>query len=311
MPLILNGTTGVSGVDGTAATPAAQGSDTNTGVFYGTDTVSISTGGTARVVVNSSGQAVLGAGTAALPAVTTTGDTNTGIYFPAADTIAFAEGGSERARIDSSGNLLIRQTSQSGTACCLSISVTENTGNAGSFGSLRIGANTSGSGYPDIGYNQAYTSTSRINYNISDTAAWIRFAANGGRIETYTAASGTAGNEITPTAGPYVASGGTSWTSSSDERLKDILEPITGALPKVLSLRSIIGKFKTDPVDTRRVFLIAQDVQKVLPEAVDTSDPDVLGLNYTDIIPLLVASIKELSAKLDAAEARIAALEAK
>ena len=111
MPLILNGTTGVSGVDGTAATPAAQGTDTNTGVFYGTDTVSISTGGTARVVVNSSGQTVLGAGTAALPAVTTTGDTNTGVFFPAADTVAFAEGGVESARFDASGNLLVGVTS--------------------------------------------------------------------------------------------------------------------------------------------------------------------------------------------------------
>jgi hypothetical protein len=45
------------------------------------------------------------AGTAALPSITATGDTNTGIFFPAADTIAFAEGGVESMRIDSSGNV--------------------------------------------------------------------------------------------------------------------------------------------------------------------------------------------------------------
>jgi hypothetical protein len=45
------------------------------------------------------------AGTASLPAITTSGDTNTGIFFPAADTIAFAEGGAEAMRIDSSANL--------------------------------------------------------------------------------------------------------------------------------------------------------------------------------------------------------------
>jgi hypothetical protein len=44
------------------------------------------------------------AGSAAAPAITTSGDTNTGIFFPAADTIAFAEGGVESARIDASGN---------------------------------------------------------------------------------------------------------------------------------------------------------------------------------------------------------------
>jgi hypothetical protein len=53
------------------------------------------------------GVATFSAGTAALPAITTTGDTNTGIFFPAADTIAFSEGGAEAMRIDSSGNVLI------------------------------------------------------------------------------------------------------------------------------------------------------------------------------------------------------------
>ena len=45
------------------------------------------------------------AGTAALPSITATGDTNTGIFFPAADTIAFSEGGVESMRIDSAGNV--------------------------------------------------------------------------------------------------------------------------------------------------------------------------------------------------------------
>jgi hypothetical protein len=46
-----------------------------------------------------------GTGTAAAPAIVPTGDTNTGIFFPAADTIAFSEGGAEAMRIDSSGNV--------------------------------------------------------------------------------------------------------------------------------------------------------------------------------------------------------------
>ena len=46
-----------------------------------------------------------GTGTAATPAIQPTGDTNTGIFFPAADTIAFSEGGAEAMRIDSSGNV--------------------------------------------------------------------------------------------------------------------------------------------------------------------------------------------------------------
>jgi hypothetical protein len=102
------------------------------------------------------------------------------------------------------------------------------------------------------------------------------------------------------TNGVYLAVGGTSWTANSDERLKDIIEPISNAVEKVGSLRSVIGKFKNDETNTRRSFLIAQDVQAVFPEAVDASNPDKLGVAYTEVIPLLVAAIKELTAEVNA-----------
>jgi len=96
--------------------------------------------------------------------------------------------------------------------------------------------------------------------------------------------------------GVYIVPAATAWTATSDERLKDIIEPITDAVNKVSTLRAVIGKFKTDSEETRRSFLIAQDVQAVFPEAVEASDPDKLGVQYTDVIPLLVAAIKELAA---------------
>ena len=61
--------------------------------------------GTTALTIDTSQRAAFVAGTAALPAITTTGDTNTGIFFPAADTIAFAEGGTEAMRLDSSGRV--------------------------------------------------------------------------------------------------------------------------------------------------------------------------------------------------------------
>jgi hypothetical protein len=59
------------------------------------------------------GSLLLPAGTVSAPALTTSADTNTGIFFPAADTIAFAEGGTEVARFDSSGNFGIGTSSLS------------------------------------------------------------------------------------------------------------------------------------------------------------------------------------------------------
>ncbi len=94
----------------------------------------------------------------------------------------------------------------------------------------------------------------------------------------------------------------TSWTAVSDETRKIIIEPITDAANKVSTLRTVIGRLKTDEEDVRRPYLIAQDVQAVLPEAVsecEDREGTHLGLSYTEVIPLLVAAIKELKAEID------------
>ncbi len=111
--------------------------------------------------------------------------------------------------------------------------------------------------------------------------------------------------------GVYLDYGGTSWVANSDERKKDIIEPITNAVNKVSTLRAVIGKYKTDEENTRRTFLIAQDVQAVLPEAVEATNPDNLGVKYTEVIPLLVAAIKEQQTIINDLKARVETLEAK
>jgi hypothetical protein len=66
--------------------------------------------GTTAVTIGTGQQVAVTLGSAAAPAITFSGDTNTGIFSPAADTIAFSEGGVESMRIDASGRLLIGTT---------------------------------------------------------------------------------------------------------------------------------------------------------------------------------------------------------
>ena len=164
-------------------------------------------------------------------------------------------------------------------------------------------------------YNSAATSTTKLANNLirvssqgSGAAADIVLTDN----VTYNYFFG--GNNggayvVASSNGVRLSNGGTSWASDSDERVKDIIETIDNGLTKVASLRSVIGKYKSDSDDKRRSFLIAQDVQAVLPEAV-YDEQGTLMLAYTDVIPLLVSALKESKERIETLEAKVAALEA-
>lgn len=96
----------------------------------------------------------------------------------------------------------------------------------------------------------------------------------------------------------------TAWAAYSDERLKTIIEPISDAKQKVKMLRTVIGRYNTDEPEKRRPFFIAQDMQKVLPEAVD-DETNFLEIRYTDSMPLLAAAIKELIEDIEKINAKL------
>jgi hypothetical protein len=61
MPITINGTTGIAGVDGSASTPSLQGADTNTGMFFpAADTIAFAEGGVEAMRIDSSGNVGIG-----------------------------------------------------------------------------------------------------------------------------------------------------------------------------------------------------------------------------------------------------------
>ena len=202
-----------------------------------------------------------------------------GIWSTGAYPMLFGTNGAERMRITSGGNVLVGATSGVGS---YRFYVKASSGAQGYLDT--DGANTQLT-FGQSGGDKAYIFTDNTN---------TRFYLQ----------SGTSG-------GVYLANGGTSWTSASDERVKENLEPIENGLTKIASLRAVTGNYINDETKKSKAFLIAQDVQKVLPQAVDASNPDELGLQYADVIPLLVASIQELNAKVEQQAAEIALLKSK
>ncbi len=209
----------------------------------------------------------------------------------------------EKARILSDGSFLIGITSQS-----LSTSFKIQGPNEASkgFNAFFVSMGNSGGGYPYIGYNCAPTTTgSTYNRYANDYASWIDFHAGG--IRTFTSAGGT-GN-TSGSAGPYVSQGGTSWTSSSDQRLKDDVQEISYGLDTVKALEPVSYVRNDRDVEGRELGFIAQGVEGVVDEIVNVDDTGYYGLNYQGLIPILTKAIQEQQATIEALEARITALE--
>jgi glycerophosphoryl diester phosphodiesterase len=100
------------------------------------------------------------------------------------------------------------------------------------------------------------------------------------------------------TTGNFIAAGDVQ--SNSDERLKENVETIENALDKVSKLRGVYFDMKSRP-GVRKVGLIAQEVENILPEVVSTdSEGDkIKSVAYANMVGLLVEAIKELKDEVD------------
>ena len=97
------------------------------------------------------------------------------------------------------------------------------------------------------------------------------------------------------------ASGDVIAFGSSDERLKDNIQPITEPLWKVSQIGGYTFDWNEnqDTYEGHDVGVVAQEIHKVLPEVVAERSNGYLGVKYEKIVPLLIESIKELKKEVD------------
>ena len=325
MALNINGTTGISGVDGSASAPAETGTDSNTGINFASDTVNINTGGSTRATVDSSGRLLLGTTTEGLGCadqLTLSGSGDSGmtirsgtsstgsIYFSdgtsgadeyrgvvnynhASNFMRFYTNASERIRVDSAGNVGIGTSSPSSS---YQTTITESdTGN----GCLKLDR------------------TSNIDGTLRSMVSFER--------------SGTQVGSIT------CSNSATAYNTSSDYRLKENVVTISNATDRLKQLQPKRFNFIINPDTTVDGFL-AHEVQSVVPEAIsgtkdETQDilyteedtipsgkkvgdvketvPKYQGIDQSKLVPLLTAALQEAIAKIEVLETKVAALEAK
>lgn len=344
MSVTINGTTGVAGVDGAVGTPSYQGNDSNTGIFFpAADTIAFAEGGVESMRLDPSGNLLVGtsnsvstwgagggsklqiAGSTAyqgLSAITFassaslhSGMLTVGKSRGALGTLATTNNG------DSLGFVMFEGVNSSNTMVSGSYITTTQTGAASSANIPAALQFFTSSGSADPTERMRITASGVTC--IRTTSPVTGFAGGGDSVLTLASGANTWGVGPTTSFGNFyilwggtltgvaLNAGSTSWGTASDERIKDIIEPISGALDKVGSLRAVIGKYKTDDEGTRRSFLIAQDVLAVLPEAVseEPNEQKTLNLRYTEVIPLLVSAIKELKAELDMVKAELQTLK--
>jgi len=254
-----------------------------------------------------------GTGSAALPSISFIGDTNTGIYSPAADTIAFAEGGVEAMRIDSSGNVGIGTSSPdnklhvSQASSDFQVRVTgTSAANAGAIRAYNAGGEasvfgTTGSSNTGYGANlgvlgtvtnipQVFVTnnTERARIDSSGTLIVNSTSKQNGDVKFSVTANSGAAIETKFTADYYplliyrsgnlygnIYQSGTStaFNTSSDYRLKENIQPMINALSTIAALKPCRYTWKFDGSDGQG--FIAHELQEIMPDCV-TGEKDAM-----------------------------------
>jgi hypothetical protein len=326
MTIVLNGTTGITNVNGTAAAPAETGTDTDSGIVYGTNTVSLATNGTTALTVDASQN--VGIGTASpsttlqvnktltngggLQGVTRlVGDLSGGLSLQDGGSIDFYRATSQiAARVgfvhDIAGAenyAMVFYTTASSTAA-ERMRITSN-------GNLLVGT-TNTSATAGVGLKFI------ISTDVSNPVIKSVMTDSSGAYSTYNlyCTNASAYRFYVTTAGVVNATT-TTITAISDQRLKENIRDLDDGLEKVLALKP--RKFdwkenKGENIKNARGF-IAQELELVFPDMISNwiDEPPEGEEPYkavnANLIPSLVKAIQEQQALITVLTARITALE--
>lgn len=254
-------------------------------------------------------------GTAAVPAWTFDADTDIGLYRIGLNTLGFSTTGIEAIRINNVQNVGIG-TVPNGNNNMLTVEQDGVTGTA-EYAFISSGA----SAWPAIEGGHSNTTN----------GAGVQGTAFYGVSGSTVAVAGWAGYFDYDTYIDYLYHNGTFFVS--DERMKNDITPMDNALDMVNNFNPVVYKKRTgaferistsnlkglDIQESERLEygFIAQEVQKSFPHMVGQKnmrmksgkDMDVMGINYTMVIPILTKAIQEQQEYIKALEARIEALE--
>jgi len=143
---------------------------------------------------------------------------------------------------------------------------------------------TGGGNTPYISWSVNGTRQAYMGWGIPGTS--FQLAMENGNALSILASDTTASGNVTAVAFLY----------SSDKRLKENVVPLSGGLAKLDAITPITFSFISDTTHARRLGVIAQDVEKVYPQAVIMGTDGYLKVDYSSLVPVLIDATKELKA---------------
>lgn len=112
----------------------------------------------------------------------------------------------------------------------------------------------------------------------------------------------------------YINSSG-AYMQVSDQNKKQNIQRLTNALPSILALNGYNYNFKLQESEIQKgdkpkpsSGLLAQELKKIIPNAVEENDSGELFVNYASLVPFLIESIKELNSKIETLESNYKSL---